>query len=109
LRAALSVVFKQKSRDEWSKILEGSDVCFAPVLSLSEAPMHGHNRARRTFIEHEGIVQPAPAPRFSRTPGGVTRCAPKPGQGGAAALTDWGLDAATITKFRAVGALILDD
>jgi alpha-methylacyl-CoA racemase len=109
LRAALSDVFKRKSRDEWCKILEGSDVCFAPVLSLSEAPMHSHNRARRTFIEREGVIQPAPAPRFSRTPGGIARGAPKPGQGGATALTDWGLDVATIVKFRTVGALILDD
>jgi alpha-methylacyl-CoA racemase len=109
LRGALSDVFKQKTRDEWCKILEGSDVCFAPVLSLTEAPMHPHNRDRQTFVEREGIVQPAPTPRFSRTPGEITRGAPRPGQGGVAALTDWGLDAATITKFRAVGALILDD
>jgi alpha-methylacyl-CoA racemase len=109
LRATLTHVFKQKSRDEWCEILEGRDVCFAPVLSLTEAPMHAQNRARGTFVEREGIVQPAPTPRFSRTPGGITRSAPKPGQGGAAALADWGLDAAIITKLRAAGALILAD
>jgi alpha-methylacyl-CoA racemase len=109
LRATLSAVFKQKSREEWCEALEGSDICFAPVLSLTEAPRHAHNRARGTFVEREGILQPAPAPRFSRTPGKITRGAPKRGQGGAAALTEWGLDAATIAKFRAVGAIILDD
>jgi alpha-methylacyl-CoA racemase len=109
LRARLSEVFKQKTREEWCKTLEGSDVCFAPVLSLTEAPLHSHNRARGTFVEHEGIIQPAPAPRFSRTPGGITHGAPKPGQRGAAALREWGLDVATIAKFRADGALILDD
>jgi alpha-methylacyl-CoA racemase len=109
LRAKLRDVFKQKSRDEWCKILEGSDVCFAPVLSLAEAPMHAHNRARGTFVEREGIVQPAPAPRFSRTPGEIKRGAPRLGEGGAAALTDWGLDAATIARFRTLGVLILDD
>jgi alpha-methylacyl-CoA racemase len=109
LRATLRNVFKQKTRDEWCTTLEGSDVCFAPVLSLTEAPMHAHNRARGTFVDRDGIVQPAPAPRFSRTPGEITRGAPRPGQGGAAALTEWGLDAATIAKFRALGALILDD
>jgi alpha-methylacyl-CoA racemase len=109
LRATLSNVFKQKSRDEWCKALEGSDVCFAPVLSLTEAPMHPHHRARGTFIKRDGIVQPAPTPRFSRTPGDIVRGAPKPGQGGAAALTEWGVDAATIERFRAAGAVILDD
>jgi alpha-methylacyl-CoA racemase len=109
LRAMLTDVFKQKSRDEWCNILEGSDVCFAPVLSLTEAPMHAQYRARGTFVDREGIIQPAPAPRFSRTPGGITRGAPKPGQSGAAALAEWGLDAAAIARFRDVGALILDD
>lgn len=109
LRARLSEVFKQKTREEWCKTLEGSNVCFAPVLSLTEAPLHCHNRARGTFVEHEGIVQPAPAPRFSRTPGGIRHGAPKLGQGGADVLADWGLDAPTIAKFRAAGALILDD
>jgi alpha-methylacyl-CoA racemase len=109
LRAVLTAVFKQKSRDEWCKILEGSDVCFAPVLSLTEAPLHMQYRSRGTFVERDGIVQPAPAPRFSRTPGRITRGAPNPGQGGAAALKEWGLDAAAIAKFRDVGALILDD
>ena len=61
-------IFKSKTRDEWCELLEGTDVCFAPVLSLAEAPNHPHNQARRTFVEHDGFLQPAPSPRFSRTP-----------------------------------------
>lgn len=61
-------VIKSRSRDEWCELLEGTDVCFAPVLSMSEAPQHPHNRARKTFVEIDGVTQPAPAPRFERTP-----------------------------------------
>jgi alpha-methylacyl-CoA racemase len=64
----LETIFKSKTRDEWCEILEGTDVCFAPVLSLAEAPHHPHNQARGTFVEHDGFLQPAPSPRFSRTP-----------------------------------------
>lgn len=69
--AVLDAKFKQKTRDEWCEIMEGSDICFAPVLSFSEAPKHPHNQARGSFIDIDGIVQPGPAPRFSRTPGSV--------------------------------------
>ncbi len=106
LRARLCDVFKQKTRDEWCKSLDGHDVCFAPVLSLAEAPAHPHNRARETFMERGGVLQPAPAPRLSRTPGEVERGAPQCGEGGAAALAEWGFDDATIDQFRAGGALI---
>jgi alpha-methylacyl-CoA racemase len=109
LRTALSAAFKQRSRDEWCARLEGSDACFAPVLSIAEAPMHAHNRARGAFVEREGVIQPAPAPRFSRTPGRIARGAPERGQGGAAALADWGLDAGAIAEFRDAGAFMLDD
>ncbi len=68
MKERLTQIFLQKTRDEWCELLEGSDVCFAPVLSLAEAPKHPHNVARGTFIEEAGIVQPAPAPRFSATP-----------------------------------------
>ncbi len=71
LKAALALVFRRKTRDEWCEIMEGSDVCFAPVLRLTEAPDHPHNKARGVFETHDGISQPAPAPRFSRTPGAV--------------------------------------
>jgi len=66
--AIFEKVFAAKTRDEWTEILADSDACFAPVLSLAEAPNHHHNQARKTFVEVNGVVQPAPAPRFSRTP-----------------------------------------
>jgi alpha-methylacyl-CoA racemase len=104
LRSCLRDAFKQKTRDEWCEAFAGRDVCFAPVLSLTEAPSHPHHRARGTFMERDGLLQPAPAPRFSRTPGTVERRAPACGEGGSAALADWGFDEATIARFRAGGA-----
>lgn len=81
--------------------MEGSDVCFAPVLSLGEASQHPHSRHRGTFIDVAGVTQPAPAPRLSRTPGAV-RCPPqRPGQDTEAALARWGLSPAEITTLRA--------
>ena len=67
LKARLTELFRSRTRDEWCTLLEGTDACFAPVLSVSEAPKHPHNQARATFIELDGMVQPGPAPRFSRT------------------------------------------
>jgi alpha-methylacyl-CoA racemase len=67
MRRKLAERFKGKSRDEWCALMEGSEVCFAPVLTLEEAPGHPHNKVRGTFIERDGMFQPAPAPRFSRT------------------------------------------
>jgi alpha-methylacyl-CoA racemase len=71
LKQKLADVFKTKSREEWCKIMEGSDVCFAPVLTMSEAPNHPHMAARQIFVERHGVTQPAPAPRFSRTPSAI--------------------------------------
>lgn len=68
LKAKLEKVFKTKTREDWCKIMEGSDICFAPILTMQEAPKHPHNAAREIFIERHGVTQPAPAPRFSRTP-----------------------------------------
>ena len=68
LKQKLAEIFKSKTRDEWCSIMEGTDICFAPVLSLSEAPSHPHMAARQTFVKRHGAIQPAPAPRFSRTP-----------------------------------------
>jgi alpha-methylacyl-CoA racemase len=68
LKMRLADVFRTRTRDEWSELLEGTDACFAPVLDWDEAPRHPHNQARGTFITLDGVVQPAPAPRFSRTP-----------------------------------------
>jgi alpha-methylacyl-CoA racemase len=68
LRQKLVEIFKNKTREEWCKIMEGTDVCFAPVLTMAEAPLHPHMAARETFVNRHGVTQPAPAPRFSRTP-----------------------------------------
>jgi len=105
LKDRLADVFLTKTRDEWSAIMEGSDVCFAPVLSLAEAPSHPHNRARGTFTEVAGVVQPAPAPRFSRTPGAVARPPSHPGQHTNEALADWGFGPDEIAKLRDTGAV----
>ncbi|MEM5517579.1 CaiB/BaiF CoA-transferase family protein [Henriciella sp. AS95] len=89
LSEKLAEVIKTKSRDEWCDIMEGTDVCFAPVLSLAEAPSHPHNVARETFIEIGGVVQPAPAPRFSKTPGEVQRPPATPGTHNEEIIADW--------------------
>ncbi len=104
LSERLTAVFKSKSRDEWCEIMEGSDVCFAPVLSMGEAPQHPHNVHRGTFIDHAGVVQAAPAPRFSRTAPEVSRPAPHIGQDTDALLADHGFSAAEIEKLRESGA-----
>jgi alpha-methylacyl-CoA racemase len=105
MKERLAAVFLTKTRDEWCEILEGSDACFAPVLSMEEAPKHPHNVERQTFVERNGIVQPAPAPRFSRTPGDIQRPPSFPGQHTDEALTDWGLDPEHVAKLRAAGAI----
>jgi len=91
LRTQLQEIFLKKTRQEWCKLLEGSDSCFAPVLSLEEAPSHPHLRARQSFVEHDGVLQPAPAPRFSKTPSAITRSPPRPGADSAACAHDWGV------------------
>lgn len=106
LKDDLAAVFRTKSRDEWRDILEGSDVCFAPVLHPSEAPEHPHNVARGTFVEVAGITQPRPSPRFSRTDGEILRPPPHPGQHSDEVLTTvLGLDVAMITELRDQGAV----
>jgi alpha-methylacyl-CoA racemase len=101
MKERFTALFKTRSRDEWCAVLEGTDVCFAPVLDMAEAPAHPHNRARGTFIEVDGVTQPAPAPRFSRTPGEVTGAASKPGADSAAILADWGWSGEAIAALRA--------
>jgi alpha-methylacyl-CoA racemase len=86
----VAAVIKTKTRDEWTAIMEGTDVCFAPVLTMAEAPAYPHNVARGAFTERDGLVQPAPAPRFSRTPGDI-QGAPAKGEGREAVLAAWGV------------------
>ena len=92
LKEKTAAIFKTKSRDEWCEIMEGTDICFAPVLSMSEAPGYKHNVDRETFIEVEGVVQPAPAPRFSATPGAVQGRPPKIGEHTEIVLKEWGIE-----------------
>ena len=89
----LAATIKTKTRDEWSALLEGSDACFAPVLTMAEAPSHPHNAARQTFVEIAGVVQPAPAPRFSRTPSAVQGGPAQPGADTGKVLAEWGISA----------------
>src|SRR5580704_12296662 len=71
LKAKLTDLFKTKTRDDWCKIMEGTDICFAPILTMAEAPKHPHMAAREVFVTRHGVTQPAPAPRFSRTPSAI--------------------------------------
>ncbi len=95
LRQALTDCFLQRTRAEWCALLEGSDACVAPVLSLSEAPLHPHAQARGAYVEVAGMTQPAPAPRFDRSPAGLPRPAPALGEHTVAVLraAGWSADA----------------
>jgi alpha-methylacyl-CoA racemase len=103
MREAFARAFKAQTRDEWVKVFEGSDACFAPVLSFSEARRHPHNLARRGTISVARLEQPAPAPRFSATPAEVVRVPPERGAGGRKALSDWGFSDADSARLRAAG------
>jgi alpha-methylacyl-CoA racemase len=105
LKEKIARAIKSKTRDEWDAAMEGSDVCYAPVLSLSEAPNHPHNRARETFVEIDGVVQPAPAPRFSRTRPEVQGPPPAAGAHNEQVLDGWGLSASEIAQLKSVGAI----
>ncbi len=105
LKEKIKAIFKTKTRDEWCRIMEGSEVCFAPVLSMAEAPNHPHNQHRGTFVEVGGVKQPGPAPRFSRTPSAIQRPAAKPGEHTEEALRDWGFSASDLEKLRGSGAI----
>jgi alpha-methylacyl-CoA racemase len=105
LRDKLAAQFKTKTRDEWCVHLEGTDVCFAPVLDTNEAPNHPHNKARDAFVDDFGVVQPAPAPRFGRTPGAIQSPPPQPGEHTDAALADWGFSAEEISALNEGGAV----
>jgi alpha-methylacyl-CoA racemase len=98
LKLELTSMFKAKTRNEWCELFAGSDVCVTPVLTLAEAAEHPHNRARRAFIEVGGVLQNAPAPRFSRTAPDSPRAPAKTGSDMQTVLADWGIDASVFTK-----------
>lgn len=105
LKERVAATFKSKTREEWCRIMEGSDVCFAPVLNMEEAPNHPHNRQRETFVEIDGVVQPAPAPRFSRTPSAIQRPPASAGEHTEEALRDWGFSAGELERLKGCGAI----
>ncbi|HEX4940605.1 MAG TPA: CaiB/BaiF CoA-transferase family protein [Candidatus Kapabacteria bacterium] len=101
----LAAIFRTRTRDEWCKLMEGTDVCFAPVLGLEEAPRHPHNLARNSFVPVGDMLQPAPTPRFSRTPSGTPRPISAPGTDTRAVLDDCGFSSAEIDALLANGAV----
>lgn len=105
LREKLAAVFRTKSRKEWCDIMEGTDVCFAPVLGIGDAPQHPHNQARNTFVKVNGVTQPAPAPRFSRTQGTIQSPAALVGEHSEQILADWGYTEADIAQLRTAKAI----
>jgi len=105
LTERFAAIFETKTRDEWSAIFEGTDACVAPVLSIPEAIAHPHNVERETFVEVAGLAQPAPAPRFDRTPPRISSPPPHAGQHTDEILRDFGLDADRIAKLKELGAV----
>ncbi|MBL8447005.1 MAG: CoA transferase [Zoogloeaceae bacterium] len=104
LKTRLADHLATRTRNAWCELMEGTDACVAPVLDMDEAPAHPHNRARRTFIEVDGVVQAAPAPRFSRSVPDAPR-PPTPGEAGESVLADWGFTPAEIDALRISGAV----
>jgi len=105
LREKLAAVIATKTQAEWCELMEATDVCFAPVLTLDEAPRHPHNQARATFLDIAGVIQPAPAPRFSATPGEIQGPPPAIGAHNDQALVDWGFSPADIEQLKGQGAI----
>jgi alpha-methylacyl-CoA racemase len=103
MKEAFARVFRTKTRDEWCKVFDGSDACFAPVLSWSEARQDPHNQARGAYVSVNDVEQPAPAPRYSRTPAAVRGAPPERGEGGLQALKDWGFGAKDIEGLKSRG------
>jgi alpha-methylacyl-CoA racemase len=105
LKVRIAELFKTKTCDEWCELMEMTDVCFAPVLTMSEAAEHPHNVDRQTFIELGGVTQPAPAPRFSRTTATVEQLPAHPGQHSREILADWGVAADHVAALLESGAV----
>ncbi len=101
----LKELFLTKTRDEWCAIMENTDICFAPVLSLEEAPEYPHNKERNAFVEVEGVMHPAPAPRFSATPSSIKGPTPKTGEHTEEVMLDWGISSDDVNALRAGGAI----
>lgn len=106
MRARIASVFSSRTRDEWCRVFEGSDACVSPVLSMDEAPRHPLNVSRESFVTVDGIVQPAPAPRFSRSTTLTPRPPPGRGEHSLEALRDWGMPEADIDGLQRAGVLI---
>ncbi|MBL8319990.1 MAG: CoA transferase [Burkholderiaceae bacterium] len=106
MRAAIAAIFATRTRDEWAALLEGTDACVAPVLSLTEAPRHAHARARAGFVEVGGVTQAAPAPRFSRTTAEQPRPAPRIGEHSESVLAEAGFSSGEIAALCDAGALL---
>ncbi|PCH53096.1 MAG: carnitine dehydratase [Cellvibrionales bacterium] len=105
MKEKLKELFLTKSRDEWCAIMDNTDICFAPVLTLAEAPDYPHNKERDAFVDVEGVMHPAPAPRFSRTPSSIKGPAPKTGIHTEEVLSDWGISSDEISTLKAGGAI----
>ena len=105
MKEKLKELFLTKSRDEWCAIMDNTDICFAPVLTLAEAPDYPHNKERDAFVDVEGVMHPAPAPRFSRTPSSIKGPAPKTGIHTEEVLADWGVSSDEIKALKAGGAI----
>jgi alpha-methylacyl-CoA racemase len=108
LRRRFAAAFRSKTRDEWCRVFEGSDACFAPVLTFSEARRHPHNVARAAAVSVGGVAQPGPAPRFSRTAPSVPTPPPERGASGRQALADWGFSRADLDRLAALGVGFAD-
>ncbi len=104
-RKKLAAIFKQKTRADWTELMSDTDICFAPVLSMSEAPPHPHNAARGSFIDIAGITQPGPAPKFSRTAPRTPRAPARAGENTIETLSQWGFDAGRIDALIKAGAV----
>jgi alpha-methylacyl-CoA racemase len=104
-RRLIADAFKSRTRDEWCALLEGGDACVSPVLDPPEVTDHPHHKARRTYVDAGGAMQPAPAPRFGRTPSAPGGPPPSPGEHSAAALADWGFSADEVAALQDSGAV----
>ena len=105
LRRRLEAAFRNRTRDEWTALLDGVDGCYTPVLGLGEVAAHPHHRARDSFPSIDGVAQPAPAPRFSRTHPAIRSAPPEPGEHTVEALQDWGFAADELRTLQRAGAI----